>query len=263
MRIVRFYAAGKIGYGVLLGDEVRRLRRNPFLQFARSHGISYFDSVCYRLSDVKLLPPCVPSKIVCLGLNYRGHIEEMGLTVPSVPLIFLKPASAVIGPCDSIVLPRGCRRVDYEGELAVVIGKKAKNVSAEKAAEYIIGYTCFNDVSDREAQAVDGQWTRAKGYDTFAPLGPWIDTDVSPDDLRLETYVNGELKQSASTKELVFSIPELVSFISHVMTLLPGDVIATGTPAGVGPLKSGDVVQVKIEGVGVLTNSVVDAPASC
>jgi len=145
----------------------------------------------------------------------------------------------------------------------VVIGKKAKNVSAEKAAEYIIGYTCFNDVSDREAQAVDGQWTRAKGYDTFAPLGPWIDTDVSPDDLRLETYVNGELKQSASTKELVFSIPELISFISHVMTLLPGDVIATGTPAGVGPLKSGDVVQVKIEGVGVLTNSVVDAPASC
>ncbi len=262
MRIVRFCAAGKISYGVLLGDEVRRLRRDPFLQFACLNKISYFDSVSYRLDDIRLLAPCVPSKIVCLGLNYRGHIEEMGLAMPSVPLIFLKPATAVIGPGDSIVLPYGCRRVDYEGELAVVIGKRAKNVPAERAAEYILGYTCFNDVSDREAQAADGQWTRAKGYDTFAPLGPWIDTDVLPDDLRVETYVNGELRQSASTKELVFSIPELVSFISRIMTLLPGDVIATGTPAGVGPLKSGDVVQVKIEGIGVLANPVVECPGA-
>ncbi len=251
--------AGKTNYGILLGAEVRRLRRDPFLQFAYSDKISYLDSVSYRLDDIRLLAPCTPSKIVCLGLNYRGHIEEMGLAVPSVPLIFLKPSTAVIGPNESIVLPYGCRRVDYEGELAVVIGKRAKNVPAAKAAEYILGYTCFNDVSDREAQTVDGQWTRAKGYDTFAPLGPWIETGISPHNLRLETYVNGELRQSASTRELVFGVPELVSFISDIMTLLPGDVIATGTPAGVGSLKPGDVVQVKIEGIGALTNPVVNA----
>lgn len=259
MRIVRFCAAGKTWYGVLLGDEARRLRRDPFVQFARWGKISYLDTISYRPGDFRLLAPCVPSKIVCLGLNYRGHIEEMGLAIPSVPLIFLKPSTAVIGPDEDIVLPHGCRRVDYEGELAVVIGKRAKNVTAERAADYILGYTCFNDVSDREAQAVDGQWTRAKGYDTFAPIGPWIETDISSDNLMLETSVNGKLCQSASTRELVFSVPELVSFISHVMTLLPGDVIATGTPAGVGPLKAGDVVEVKIEGIGVLRNSVVSA----
>jgi 2-keto-4-pentenoate hydratase/2-oxohepta-3-ene-1,7-dioic acid hydratase in catechol pathway len=183
----------------------------------------------------------------------------MGLTIPSVPLIFLKPSTAVVGPNESIILPPGCRRVDYEGELAVIVGKKAKGVPVEEAAEYVLGYTCFNDVSDREAQAIDGQWTRAKGYDTFAPIGPWIETDISPDDLKLETYVNGDLRQSASTKELVFSVPELISFISQIMTLLPGDVIATGTPEGVGPLRPGDIVQVKVEGIGVLTNPVVSS----
>lgn len=261
VRIVRFCAAGKTSssYGILLGAEVRRLRRDPFLQFACSGRISYFDSVSYNLDDIRLLAPCVPSKIVCLGLNYRGHIREMGLAMPSVPLIFLKPSTAVIGPGECIVLPRGYQRVDYEGELAVVIGKRAKNVPAERAAEYILGYTCFNDVSDREAQAADGQWTRAKGYDTFAPLGPWIETNISPDNLRLETYVNGELRQSASTGELVFDVPELLSFISHIMTLIPGDVIATGTPAGVGPVKPGDVVEVRIEGIGALANPVVGA----
>lgn len=254
--------AGKTSYGVLLGKEVRRLRRDPFIQFERSGKISYLDNVSYPLGSVRLLAPCTPSKIVCLGLNYRGHIEEMNLAIPPLPLIFLKPSTSVIGTNESIILPPGCGRVDYEGELAVVIGKTARSVSVDKADGYILGYTCFNDVSDREAQALDGQWTRAKGYDTFAPLGPWIETDVSPDNLKLETFVNGDLRQSASTRELVFSVPEVVSFVSHIMTLLPGDVIATGTPAGVGPLKPGDVVQVKIEGIGVLTNSVVSAPIS-
>jgi len=259
VRIVRFCVAGKTSYGVLVENEVRRLRRDPFIQFGLFHKISYFDSVSYRLDNVRLLAPCAPSKIVCLGLNYRSHIEEMGLTIPSVPLIFLKPSTAVVGPNESIILPPGCRRVDYEGELAVIVGKKAKGVPVEEAAEYVLGYTCFNDVSDREAQAIDGQWTRAKGYDTFAPIGPWIETDISPDDLKLETYVNGDLRQSASTKELVFSVPELISFISQIMTLLPGDVIATGTPEGVGPLRPGDIVQVKVEGIGVLTNPVVSS----
>jgi len=181
----------------------------------------------------------------------------MESATPSTPLIFLKPSTAVIGPNDAIILPPGCKRIDYEGELAVVVGKKAKNVPKGEAAKYILGYTCFNDVSDREAQVTDGQWTRAKGYDTFAPLGPWIETDISPGGLKLETYVNGELRQSASTSELLFSVPELLSFISHVMTLLPGDVIATGTPEGVGPLKPGDIVEVKIEKIGTLKNPVV------
>jgi len=181
----------------------------------------------------------------------------MESATPSIPLIFLKPSTAVIGPNDAIILPLGSKRIDYEGELAVVVGKKAKDVPKGEAARYILGYTCFNDVSDREAQVADGQWTRAKGYDTFAPLGPWIETDISPSGLKLETYVNGELRQSASTSELLFSVPELLSFISHVMTLLPGDVIATGTPEGVGSLRPGDIVEIKIEKIGTLKNPVV------
>lgn len=259
MRIVRFFASGKASYGVFHRGEIRRLRRDPFIQFTTFGRISFIDSVSYSLDSVRLLPPCSPSKIVCLGLNYRSHAREMESIMPSVPLIFLKPSTAVIGPNDAIILPLGSKRVDYEGELAVVVGKRAKDVSKGEAAGYILGYTCFNDVSDREAQVADGQWTRAKGYDTFAPIGPWIETDVSPDDLKLETYVNGELRQSAFTSELLFSVPELLSFVSHVMTLLPGDIIATGTPEGVGPLKPGDVVDVKIEKIGTLKNFVVSS----
>jgi len=190
-------------------------------------------------------------------LNYRSHIEEMKLPMPSLPLIFLKPSTAVIGSEDKIVLPQGWQRIDYEGELGVVIGKKAKDVSEEKAREYVLGYTCVNDVSDRHAQAADGQWTRAKGYDTFAPIGPWIETEIKPDNLKLETFLNGELHQSASTSDLLFDIPKLINFISSVMTLLPGDVIATGTPSGVGPMKPGDVVEIKIDKIGTLKNFVV------
>jgi 2-keto-4-pentenoate hydratase/2-oxohepta-3-ene-1,7-dioic acid hydratase in catechol pathway len=181
----------------------------------------------------------------------------MKLPIPSVPLIFLKPSTAVIGPDDKIVLPHGWERIDFEGELGVVIGKKAKDVPEKEAKEYILGYTCFNDVSDRHAQAADGQWTRAKGYDTFAPIGPWIETEAEPDNLKLETYLNGELRQSASTSDLLFGISKLISFVSSIMTLLPGDVIATGTPSGVGPMKPGDVVEVRIEKIGTLKNFVV------
>jgi 2-keto-4-pentenoate hydratase/2-oxohepta-3-ene-1,7-dioic acid hydratase in catechol pathway len=174
-----------------------------------------------------------------------------------VPLIFLKPPTAVIGPDDKIILKHLTNRVDHEGELGVVIGKKAKDVPEDKAREYILGYTCFNDVSDRNAQNEDNQATRGKGYDTYAPFGPWIETDVVPDDLKLETYLNGELRQSARTRDFIFNVSQLVHFISAIMTLLPGDLIATGTPAGVGHMKPGDVVEVKIEKIGTLRNFVV------
>jgi 2-keto-4-pentenoate hydratase/2-oxohepta-3-ene-1,7-dioic acid hydratase in catechol pathway len=256
MRIVRFVARGRAKYGILARNTIRGLRGSPFSHFQHLNSPSIFDGSTYALDKVRLLPPCLPSKIVCLGLNYRSHIEEMKLPMPSVPLIFLKPSTAVIGPDDKIILPHGWKRIDYEGELGVVIGKKAKDVPEEEAKEFVLGYTCFNDVSDRHAQAADGQWTRAKGYDTFAPIGPWIETEAEPDNLKLETYLNGELRQSASTSDLLFGISTLINFISDIMTLLPGDVIATGTPSGVGPMKPGDVVEVRIENIGTLKNFV-------
>ena len=257
MRIVRFVAQGRAKYGILYQDTIQGLRGSPFTHFQHLNSPSTLDGSTYILDKVRLLAPCLPTKIVCLGLNYRSHIEEMKLPIPSVPLIFLKPSTAVIGPTDKIVLPPGWNRIDFEGELGVVIGKKAKDVPEERAKEYVLGYTCFNDVSDRHAQAADGQWTRAKGYDTFAPIGPWIETEAEPDNLKLETYLNGELRQSASTSDLLFGISKLISFVSSIMTLLPGDVIATGTPSGVGPMKPGDVVEVRIEKIGTLKNSVV------
>ena len=255
MRLVRFSYAGKKNYGVLTGDTVRGLQGSPFTRF-NPNSPQVFDGTAYILSQVQLLSPCLPSKIVCLGLNYRSHIEEMKLPMPSVPLIFLKPSTSVTGPEDKIILPPDWNRIDFEGELGVVIGKKAKDVPEKNAWEYVLGYTCFNDVSDRIAQAADGQWTRAKGYDTFAPMGPCIETEIKPDNLKIETYLNGEVRQSASTGDLLFGVSRLINFISGVMTLMPGDVIATGTPSGVGPMKPGDVVEVKIENIGTLKNFV-------
>lgn len=257
MHIVRFIAQGKTKYGVIEGNTIKGLRGSPFARFRGTGDTFKFDGSSYILDGVKLLAPCAPSKIVCLGLNYRKHAEETGLPIPSLPLIFLKPPSAVIGPDDNIVLPRDYKRVDYEGELGIVIGRRAKDVAKSEAKDYVLGYTCFNDVSERHAQSSDGQWARAKGFDTFAPIGPWVETEVSPDDLKLETYLNGEIRQSARTSDLIFGVAELVSFISGVMTLLPGDVIATGTPSGIGPMKPGDVVEVSIERIGTLRNYVV------
>jgi 2-keto-4-pentenoate hydratase/2-oxohepta-3-ene-1,7-dioic acid hydratase in catechol pathway len=259
MRIVRFIERNRARYGILSRNTIRGLLGSPFTHFHNLDKQSIFDGSTYTLDKVKLLAPCLPSKIVCLGLNYRSHIEEMKLPMPSVPLIFIKPSTAIIGPEDKIVLPHGWQRIDYEGELGIVIGRKAKDVPEEKAKDYVLGYTCFNDVSDRRAQAADGQWTRAKGYDTFAPIGPWIETDADPDNLKLETFLNGERRQSVSTGDLLFSISRLVNFISGVMTLLPGDVIATGTPSGVGPMKPGDVVEVRIENIGTLKNFAIAA----
>jgi len=229
-------------YGIIEGDKVI------------AFGSEGFNS--YNLEEVKLLPPCLPTKAICVGLNYRDHIEEMGDKEPEEPTLFIKPSTAVIGPDDFIVIPKMSERVDYEGELAVVIGKRAKNVSEKDALDYVLGYTIANDVTARDLQAKDGQWTRAKSFDTFLPIGPWIETDLDPSSLDITTYVNGEVKQKSNTRHLIFNVPKLVSFISHIMTLNPGDVILTGTPSGVGPLKPGDVVTIEIEGIGKLTNRV-------
>jgi len=257
MKILRFAINRKVSYGILEDDSIRVIQGTPFTWLRRPDSSLKMTENRYKLDEVRLLSPCLPSKIVAVGLNYRKHAEETKLQIPSVPLIFLKPSTAVIGPEDKIIYPRVSKRVDYEGELAVVIGRKARAVDKVKAKEYILGYTCFNDVSARYEQRDDGQWTRAKSYDTFAPIGPYIETDISPDDLKLETYLNGELRQSSRTSDLIFPVDVLVSFISNVMTLLPGDVIATGTPSGIGSMKPGDVVEVKIEGIGTLRNYVV------
>lgn len=208
------------------------------------------------LEDVKLLPPAEPSKIILVGLNYASHAKELNMDIPEEPIIFLKPPTALIGEKDKIKYPKSSSRVDYEGELAVIIKDEIKDISEKEALKHILGYSCFNDVTARDLQKKDGQWTRAKSFDTFAPLGPWIETDLDPGDLSLKTFLNGELKQSSRTSDFIFSIPRVIEFISGVMTLMPGDVIATGTPPGVGPVSPQDEVSVEIEGIGTLTNTV-------
>lgn len=212
----------------------------------------------WAVADVRLLSPILPSKVVCVGRNYVEHANELGNDVPAEPLLFLKPSTSVIGPRDAIRLPPQSRRVEHEAELAVVIGPPgARRVDRTGAAGAVFGYTCANDVTARDLQRSDGQWTRAKGFDSFCPLGPWIATDVSVDDLEVRCEVGEEVRQLGRTKDMVFDVPTLVSYISHVMTLLPGDVVLTGTPAGVGPLADGDVVTVIVEGIGALGNPVV------
>ena len=212
-----------------------------------------------RLADVRLLPPCWPSKIVCVGRNYREHASELGNPIPAEPLIFLKPVSALIAHGDAIVYPPISERVDFEGELGVVIGRRARGVKAAEAESYILGYTCVNDVTARDLQKKDGQWTRGKGFDTFCPVGPWVvpREEVRFEDLRVRTLVDHEIRQDAPVSEMLFPVARLIEFVTEFMTLVPGDLIATGTPAGVGPLAPGSVVRVEIEGLGALENTVV------
>ena len=250
MRIARFSHDGDVAFGVVEGDDVAELVSHPF-------GPVAFTGNRLPLAKVRLLAPVLPSKVVAIGKNYAEHASEMGGDVPERPLLFLKPSTAVIGPSDAIAYPPSSERVDYEGELAVVIGRLCRDVPAERAAEVIFGYTCGNDVTARDQQKTDGQWSRAKGYDTFCPLGPWIETDLDPADLRLTTTLSGEKKQDGRTSQIVHKIPDLIAYITTCMTLIPGDVILTGTPAGVGPMQIGDEVTVEIEGIGALTNAVV------
>lgn len=221
-------------------------------------GTPTFTGRSWPLADVRLLAPILASKVICIGKNYAAHVAEMGGDAPEDPVIFIKPNTSIIGPEVPIVRPPSSQRVDYEGELAVVIGKPCKDVPAAKAASVILGYTVANDVTARDHQQSDGQWTRGKGYDTFCPLGPWIETDFDPSDAELTTELDGEIKQRSRTSLMIHGIGEIVEWISRVMTLLPGDVILTGTPEGVGPMTAGQRVSVTVSGLGTLSNPVVD-----
>lgn len=246
MRVVRVRHQGRIFYAMLEGSHVRSLNKESG------------SNDPLPLDQVVILPPVAPSKIVCAALNYHAHAREMGKEAPDEPVLFLKPPSAVIGAWQPILLPEQSTRVDFEGELAVVIGKSCRCIGVDEAPEHIFGYTCANDVTARDLQAKDGLYGRAKGFDTFSPIGPWIETEVAdPGDLTVTTRLNGEVRQEGSTADMIFSAWELVSFASGVMTLLPGDVILTGTPPGIGPMAPGDEVQVEISGVALLINSVI------
>jgi 2-keto-4-pentenoate hydratase/2-oxohepta-3-ene-1,7-dioic acid hydratase in catechol pathway len=208
------------------------------------------------INDISLLAPAEPSKIVCAGLNYKEHAKELEMDIPECPVIFLKAPSAVIGPDDFIIYPDQTAQLEYEAELAIVIKKKVRSVPIQHARDYILGYTCLNDITARDIQKKDIQWTRAKSFDSFCPLGPYIETEINPSNLTIKLSVNGIIKQLSSTSDMIFGIERLVSFVSDVMTLMPGDIVATGTPKGVGPLKRGDSVDIEIEGIGRLSNKV-------
>jgi 2-keto-4-pentenoate hydratase/2-oxohepta-3-ene-1,7-dioic acid hydratase in catechol pathway len=258
MRIIRFSAPEKLGVGTdpLFGvlndqDAILVLRGDPIYS-----GIVPAEK-SLKLSDVKLLAPVIPrSKVVCIGKNYADHAAEMDSEVPSEPIIFIKPNTSVIGPNELIIWPRMSERVDYEAELAIVIGRICKEVPASKAKDVIYGYTLANDVTARDLQKKDGQWSRAKGFDTFCPLGPWIETEFIPGDQKITSTLNGEVKQSSMLSAMIFKVPQIIEFVTNVMTLLPGDVILTGTPAGIGPMPSGASITVAIDGLGALTNKV-------
>ncbi len=252
MKILRFESDGRISYGLLDAGsgKIREIAGPPF-DTVQVTGRGF------PLDDVRVLAPVTPSKIVAVGLNYRDHAREMGKAIPEEPLLFLKAPSALNRPGGDIVYPRASRRVDHEAELAVVIGRTAKDVMRKDAPSFLLGYTCINDVTARDLQVKDGLYARAKGFDTFAPLGPWIETDLDPSALAVRCLVNGQVRQDGNTREMAATVPELVEFISHIMTLYPGDVIATGTPPGVGPVLVGDEIRIEVEGIGALTNRVV------
>jgi 2-keto-4-pentenoate hydratase/2-oxohepta-3-ene-1,7-dioic acid hydratase in catechol pathway len=250
MRIVRYQIKdGTPQYGWLLDDKVGEIDGDIFGRYRRR------DANIPR-ADVKLVAPSQPGKIVCVGRNYVDHARELGNEVPKVPLLFLKPPSSIIASGEAIILPAQSSLVEHEAELVIVIGKRGRHITTEDAKQHILGYTVGNDVTARDLQKSDGQWTRAKGFDTFCAFGPWIDTDFDPSDAVVTCRVNGQMRQMASTRDMVFSVAILVAYVSSVMTLEPGDLIFTGTPAGVGPLKPGDRVDVEIDGLGGISNPV-------
>ena len=249
MKIIRFEHNGQIYLGSLHDETIYLLTGDIFTGATETK-----EKV--SLGEVKVLPPVSPPKIIGIGLNYRKHIEESPFDPPEVPMMFLKPPSSIIGHLDHIVLPETSSRVDYEGELGIVIGKKGRNIKESEALDYILGCTIVNDVSARDYHRQDNSFARSKGVDTFCPFGPYIVTDLNPDNLKIETRLNGKTVQSSNTDDLLFKVPHLISFASTYMTLWPGDLIATGTPSGIGPMKKGDVVEVEIEGIGILKNFV-------
>ncbi len=250
MRIVRVNHQNDVFYGILEGETVARLRGTPYAELIK-------DGRVYPLSDVRLLAPVEPTKIVCVGKNYKAHADEMHEGQPEEPLLFLKPNTCVVGNGDGVVYPSLSKRVDYEAELGVVIGKMAHGVRPGHAKEYIFGYTCLNDVTARDLQKSDGQWTRGKSFDTFCPIGPWVETELDAGNVRIRSVLNGEVRQNSTTARMTHDIDKLICYMSACMTLLPGDVVATGTPEGIGPMQRGDVIAVEIEGIGTLKNTIV------
>ncbi|MBI3990585.1 MAG: fumarylacetoacetate hydrolase family protein [Candidatus Omnitrophica bacterium] len=251
MKWLRYKDKERLKFGILKDDvTAEEINGSPFGEFQRTGNK-------LRLNELKLLPPCSPGKVIALGLNYRDHAEETKMPLPSEPCLFMKPASAVIGPNDEIVYPSMAKRLDYEAELAIVIKNAIKDIEPDEALKHIFGYTCLNDVTARDLQKKDGQWTRSKSFDTFCPIGPYIVDGIDPDNLKIELYLNGECKQSSSTKNLIFKTAYVVSFVSKVMTLFPQDIITTGTSSGIGPMQPGDIVEVRIENIGTLRNRVV------
>ena len=251
MKFIRFTLKDRpASIGWIHGDQIGLVDGDLFGEFLRLEAT-------IPIVNAKLLAPVIPGKIICLGRNFADHAKEQGAEVPETPLIFLKPPSAVIADGEEITLPVQSQHVDHEAELVVVIGKKGRWIPIEEAQSYIFGYTIGNDVTARDLQNKDGQWTRAKGFDTFCPIGPWIETELDPSDTLITCRVNSELRQMASTSEMVFTIPQIIAYVSSIMTLLPGDIIFTGTPAGIGPIVRGDEVEVEIEGIGILKNQVI------
>ncbi len=253
MKLVRFKSGELISYGVVESDKIYQVKGSIFEEFKKTENV-------FDLNNVKILAPVEPSKIIAVGLNYKEHAKELNMPLPQEPILCLKPPTSIIAQRESIVYPDMVGRLDYEAELAIIIKKKAKSIPEKKVKEYILGYTCTNDVTARDLQTKDNQWTRSKSFDTFCPLGPYIvNSDVDPNNLEIKLYLNGTLKQSSNTNNYIFHVEQLVSFISNVMTLLPGDVISAGTPSGVGPMTIGDEVVVSIEKIGELTNYVAGA----
>lgn len=254
MRFVRYITGSEAPrYGWVYEDKVGPIEGVPFGEYRRLEAQ-------IPIHMVRLLAPLQPSKIICVGRNYAEHAREQNVEVPDIPLLFMKPPTAVIGPGESIILPPQSKQVEHEGELGIVIGKIGRWIQANEALDYVMGYTVANDVTARDLQRRDGQWTRGKGFDTFCPVGPWIETELDPTDVLVQTRVNGEMRQMSSTREMIFPVEQLIAFISSVMTLLPGDLILTGTPAGIGPLLPSDVVEVSVEGIGSLKNPVTTNP---
>ncbi|MCI9308963.1 MAG: fumarylacetoacetate hydrolase family protein [Oscillospiraceae bacterium] len=250
MRYVRFESTGGPRWGVVKGEEVLTLSKPPY-------GELDYDGGKLPLGQCKLLAPCDPTKIVCVGKNYVDHAREMGAEPPGFPVLFLKGPNTLNRPEGAVCAPKFVERLDYEGELAVVIRRRAKDVKAKDFSDYVLGYTCLNDVTARDIQGHDGQWIRGKSMDGFCPIGPWVSDEVDPAGLKLATRLNGKTVQQGDTADFITSIPQLLEFIAAAMTLEPGDVVATGTPAGVGPMIPGDQVEVEIEGIGVLKNQVI------
>jgi 2-keto-4-pentenoate hydratase/2-oxohepta-3-ene-1,7-dioic acid hydratase in catechol pathway len=250
MKFVRFEHEGAVSFGVVKEENVVLLNGSPLDTYEETE-------VSHPLAKLKLLPPAIPTKIVCIGMNYREHIQEIGAEVPTKPMFFLKPPSSLIGHGDVIIIPRGAERVDYEGELALVIKDKMKDIPEDEALSHVLGYACFNDVTERAlAMKSMANLTLAKGFDTFSVLGPHLVTGIDPDSLEIKTYLNGTLMQHDNTSNCVFSAQQILSYLSHCMTLYPGDIVATGTPKGISPMKPGDMVVVEVEGVGILRNTV-------